>query len=175
MAEELFVKLSDVNALLPNCCEICREQIEDLHAIKLDGERLNEVRRLLERVNDDANRLMRWANQPFDENVPLRPLTPLQARQVSERIQSHVEKSFGLESGALLRRTNVREVVWPRQIAIYIIRKLTLCAFPEIAKYFDSHHTTVIHSYKKISERIPEDKKLVELIKAIAEAVGPGR
>ena len=175
MAEELFVKMSDINVLLPNCCEGCREQIEDLHAVRLDGERLNEVRRLLERVTDDANRLMRWANEPFAENVSMRPLTPLQARQISERIQAQVEKSFGLSNGTLLQHTNVREIVQPRQIAVYLIRKMTLSSFPQIARYFDIHHTTVIHSYQKVAERITVEKKLAELNRAIAVAVGPER
>lgn len=172
MADELFVRVSDINTLLPNFCEECRVQIEDMRAVRLDGERLNDVRRLLERVHNDAERLIHWASETFSSKVPRRTLSPLQIRQLSERIQEEVEKSFGLRFGELLKRTNVQSVVWPRQIAIYIIRQMTNSSFPEIGRYFEIHHTTVIHSFQKVLSKVAVDRELSRRIQDISLAAG---
>lgn len=172
MSEELFVKVSDVNTAIVDMCEECRARIEDLKSVRLDGERMNDVRRLLERVHQDGERLIRWASEPFSEKVPRHTLSPLQVRQLSERIQAEVEKAFGLPQGELLKRTNVQSVVFPRNVAIYIIRQMARSSFPDIGRYFEMHHTTVIHSFNKVVDKVATDRKLSRKIEQISLAAG---
>ena len=55
------------------------------------------------------------------------------------------------------RKPNVNEA---RQLAIYVIRTLTKLSFPEIGKYFNRKHPTIILSYKKMQDKLVKDQVL---------------
>ena len=61
--------------------------------------------------------------------------------------------------------TQVRRVTWPRQIAYYLIRKMTCASFPKIAGYFHKkEHTSVLTGVAKVSEYLashPETARTV--------------
>ena len=66
------------------------------------------------------------------------------------------------------RRT--RNVAYPRQIAMYLSRKLTDMSLPKIGEEFGGRdHTTVIHAHEKISKLIVEDEQLQQHVKEIKE------
>lgn len=174
MAEELFVRMVDINQLLPNCCEVCREQIEDLRAVRLDGERLDGVKNLLERVNDEAKRLMRWANEPISELRPRITLSPLQMRELFDGVQRATELSYKMPLGTLLKKTHEPIIAGPRQVSMYIMREMTFASFPQIGRHFDMHHTTVMYSIAKVENQLPKDKELNRRIGRIVTSVRNG-
>ena len=53
-----------------------------------------------------------------------------------------------------------RDVVLPRQIAMYLIRELTPHSLPEIGVFFGRDHSTVLHAISKINESIEKDPEL---------------
>ena len=53
-----------------------------------------------------------------------------------------------------------RAIVRPRQLAMYLTKQLTPMALPDIAKFFERDHTTVIHAVKTIEEYLKRDKQL---------------
>lgn len=59
------------------------------------------------------------------------------------------------------------KVAEARQVAIYLCRDLTKQSFPDIGKYFDRKHTTVLYSYDKIKEDIRTNSSLSHTISAI--------
>jgi chromosomal replication initiator protein len=66
------------------------------------------------------------------------------------------------------RRT--RNVAYPRQIAMYLARKLTDTSLPKIGEEFGGRdHTTVIHAHDKITEGLKEDEGLQEAINEISK------
>ena len=57
------------------------------------------------------------------------------------------------------RRTN--NIVRPRQVAMFIAKKLTLCSLPEIGRRFGGRdHTTILHAVRKINELVGYDDSL---------------
>ncbi len=82
----------------------------------------------------------------------LKPIVSLTDRKITiDMIQRTVCEQFGLKSGQLKEKTNAKTISYPRQIAMYLVKELTPASLPEIGRAFNGkHHTTVLHSVKKI-------------------------
>jgi chromosomal replication initiator protein len=68
-----------------------------------------------------------------------------------DMIQKAVTEEFGLKPGQLKEKTNAKAISFPRQVAMYLAKELTNASLPEIGRAFSGkHHTTVLHSVRKI-------------------------
>jgi len=92
----------------------------------------------------------------------LRQFIDMQVRKVTiEAIQRAVAEQFGMRVTDLKQKNNSRNVVVPRQIAMYLTKQMTEASLPEIGRQFgNKHHTTVMHSIAKIDEQRRTDKDL---------------
>jgi chromosomal replication initiator protein len=84
----------------------------------------------------------------------LRNAIDLDERAITlESIQRYVADHYQLKLGDLKSRNNSKSVALPRQVAMYLCKSLTQASLPEIGRSFGGkHHSTVIHSIKKIEE-----------------------
>jgi chromosomal replication initiator protein len=70
-----------------------------------------------------------------------------------DSIQKFVSDYYQLKLGELKSKNNSKSIALPRQIAMYLCKHLTHASLPEIGRSFGGkHHSTVIHSIKKIEE-----------------------
>jgi chromosomal replication initiator protein len=70
-----------------------------------------------------------------------------------EVIQKFVADFYQLKLADLKSRNNSKSIAMPRQIAMYLCKSLTNASLPEIGKSFGGkHHSTVIHSIRKIED-----------------------
>ena len=70
-----------------------------------------------------------------------------------ETIQKFVSDYYQLKVGELKSRNNSKSIAMPRQIAMYLCKTLTHASLPEIGRSFGGkHHSTVIHSIKKVED-----------------------
>jgi chromosomal replication initiator protein len=75
-----------------------------------------------------------------------------------ETIQRFVSDYYQLKIGDLKSRNNSKSVAMPRQVAMYLCKSLTQASLPEIGRSFGGkHHSTVIHSIKKVEELRKKD------------------
>ena len=89
------------------------------------------------------------------------------------KIQKAVASNYGISTDELLSRSNARRFSVPRQIAMYLCKRLTKHSYPEIGRAFGGkHHTTVIHSVEKIDSLLIRDQKLQNLVNEITEKIG---
>ena len=83
------------------------------------------------------------------------------ARSKAPEIIKHVAKFYGLKLSEIKSRTNSRQIAFPRQVAMYLCKKLTDLSFPEIGRLFnDKHHSTVMYSVEKIEQLRQQDVDL---------------
>ena len=69
-----------------------------------------------------------------------------------------------------LKSQRTRNVAYPRQIAMYLSRKLTDMSLPKIGEEFGGRdHTTVIHAYEKISDSLNTDESLQHTVNDITK------
>lgn len=89
-----------------------------------------------------------------------------------EKIQKKVSEQFNVRMGDLKSKKRTRSIVFPRQIAMYLCRKLTEKSLPEIGKSFGGKdHTTVIHSCKHIESKIKADLDFSRTLRKISEDI----
>jgi len=89
-----------------------------------------------------------------------------------ERIQKVVADHFSLKVTELKAKDNSRRVAEPRQIAMYLCRKLTESSLPRIGKEFGGkHHTTVLHSVRKIEKARKTDPRTNAIVKKLGDAL----
>ncbi len=76
-----------------------------------------------------------------------------------DQIQRNVAAFYKLSIEELKSKNNSRQIAVPRQVAMYLCKRLTKESFPEIGKSFGGkHHTTVMHSFEKIDSLSKESK-----------------
>lgn len=87
-------------------------------------------------------------------------------------IQDVVANYYNLSIQELKSQRRTRNVAYPRQIAMYLSRKMTDMSLPKIGDEFGGRdHTTVIHAYEKISGAIKTDDTLTNAIKIITKKI----
>ena len=96
-----------------------------------------------------------------------------EAPEVSiERIQTAVTDRFGLSMEELCGERRSQNIVYPRQVAMYLSRELTDASLPKIGREFGGRdHTTVIHATSKIARLIREDRSVYNLVQELTARI----
>ncbi|HET7566375.1 MAG TPA: chromosomal replication initiator protein DnaA [Gaiellaceae bacterium] len=96
-----------------------------------------------------------------------------EAAEVSiKRIQELVAERFNLTLDELCGDKRPQNIVYPRQVAMYLSRELTDSSLPKIGKEFGGRdHTTVIHATSKIARLIREDRSVYNLVQELTARV----
>jgi chromosomal replication initiator protein len=102
----------------------------------------------------------------------LRELLRTEERTVTiEMIQKFVADHYNIKLADLRAKNNAKAIAFPRQIAMYLSKTLTQASLPEIGKGFGGkHHSTVIHSVRKIEGARKRDPEFDRLINSFVEA-----
>jgi chromosomal replication initiator protein len=88
-----------------------------------------------------------------------------------EIIQKFVADYYQLKLAELKSRNNSKSVALPRQVAMYLCKSLTNASLPEIGRSFGGkHHSTVIHSIRKIEDLRQRDADFNTLLNSLTES-----
>ena len=94
-----------------------------------------------------------------------RPITP-------NTIIQEVSRFYNISIEDIKGKKRKKEIVKPRQIAMYLARQLTDLSFPKIGEDFgNKNHTTVIHAYEKISQELKYDPELERDIHQVTQTL----
>jgi chromosomal replication initiator protein len=87
-----------------------------------------------------------------------------------ERIARTVASNYKLTIEEIKSKNNSRQIAVPRQVAMYLCKRLTKHSFPEIGREFGGkHHTTVMHSVEKINSVIKEDRNFHRVVSELID------
>lgn len=90
-----------------------------------------------------------------------------------KKIQHAVCKEFGVRRVDLLSERRTRALVVPRQIAMYLCKRITHRSLPDIGRRFGGRdHTTVLHGIRKAEALLASDPAMRSRIEILAEALG---
>jgi chromosomal replication initiator protein len=100
-----------------------------------------------------------------------------EAQEVSiEHIQTTVSDRFSLSMEELCGDRRSQNIVYPRQVAMYLSRELTDASLPKIGREFGGRdHTTVIHATSKIARLIREDRSVYNLVQELTARIKQAR
>jgi len=96
----------------------------------------------------------------------LKDIIPLENKKVSiSQIQKTVSDYYNIKVNFMLSKKRTKDVVLARQVAIYLSRELTDLSLISIGGSFGRRdHTTIIHSYNKIKDKIKKEKSFKIII-----------
>ena len=108
---------------------------------------------------------------PMAQQV-LKNLLHAQERRVTiDAIQKVVADKFSMKQSQLKEKSNAKAVVFPRQVAMYLVKELTAASLPEIGRAFGGkHHTTVMHSIDKITKQKQRDPDLNRVLHSLIDS-----
>jgi chromosomal replication initiator protein len=87
-----------------------------------------------------------------------------------ERIQSLVADYYNVTLDDMKGKRRDKHIVFPRQVAMYLVREETPSSLPAIGKAFGGRdHTTALHSIEKIANELKEDERLRYEVQSIRE------
>ena len=110
------------------------------------------------------------ANRPITVELANEALKDLISKDkpkiiTADYIQEIVADYFHLKVDELKSAKRTRNIAYPRQIAMYLCRKLTDLSLPKIGEKFGGRdHTTIIHGFEKISKDLTKDMELSQII-----------
>ena len=91
-----------------------------------------------------------------------------------ETIQKMVANYYHIKTSDIKSSKRLKNIVLPRQISMYISRKLTSSSFPEIgSKFGGKDHSTIIHAIKKIEKKMEEDMHLRSTVEKLINNLKP--
>jgi chromosomal replication initiator protein len=148
--------------------------LPDNVAIYIAGKIKTNIRELegsLIRLIAYASLTGREISLPLAQDV-LRNVLQHDERAVTiEGIQKFVSDYYQLKHGELKSRNNSKSIAMPRQVAMYLCKNLTSASLPEIGRSFGGkHHSTVIHSIRKIEDLRKRDGNFNTLINTFMES-----
>ena len=115
----------------------------------------------LDNQNFDAN-----AIKAILKNIIISPQKPVSVRKI---IQT-VAEFYDIKEKEIFAVTRRKEIVKPRQVAMYLLRNILSCSFPYIGRKFQGKdHTTTIYAFGKISKEIENNEILNEEINLIKQ------
>ena len=87
-------------------------------------------------------------------------------------IQRAVAEHFDIRLADMTSKCRQRSIATPRQIAMYLCRRLTDSSFPDIANAFGKTHATILYACRTITNRLDVDPDLQRRVQRISEKLG---
>ena len=89
-----------------------------------------------------------------------------------EEIQRKVSEHYNIRLSDMIGPKRLRSFARPRQIAMYLCKKLTSRSLPEIGRRFGGRdHTTVMHGVKRIEELMAQDSQIADDLEMLRRAL----
>lgn len=140
--------------------------------IKSLEERLAEVEKLRGKATNAQLKCIRDVIRRSAEDcgeIPGIEPPPIKTAKVPD-IQRLVARHFHITVLEMISHRRTKRTDRPRMIAMYLCRMLTPRSMPEIGRYFDGRdHTTIMHSVRRVTEMMKDDKRLADKIAALSE------
>ena len=134
---------------------------------------IRELEGILIRLTASASFYRKPVDLAFTQAALRDLLVTAQPAVTIEAIQEAVCRHFDLKLAELKGQRKNKQLVWPRQLAMYLCRRHTAGSFPEIGQKFGSRdHTTVIYAVKKIEEAIARDEEAASQVRSIEKTLG---
>ena len=129
---------------------------------------IRELEGLLNRVVAFASLTGRPISLDLTKDT-LRDILPAN-RVTATEIIKFTARHYGLKVTEIKSRNNSKHISFPRQVAMYLCKQLTNLSYPDIGRQFnDKHHSTVMHSIKKISQLRAQEADIDRTIRSFID------
>jgi chromosomal replication initiator protein len=152
-------------AILRKRAMLDRVPLSDPQVLELIADRIQDNIRALEGALIRVVAYHSLTGEPVDLELTQRLLDTMYPRKLSEakpgmaKIQSIVAGFYEVSVTDLISPSRAARVAWPRQVAIYLTRRLTSSSLQSIGEAFGNrNHATITHACKRVGERAAADQ-----------------
>jgi chromosomal replication initiator protein len=156
-------KLQDMNRQLS-------DPVIDIIAKKL-RKNIRELEGVLKKILFYEERKQTEITEDIAADIIEKSTQNLSKRVSDAQILKTVAEFFNVSVEDLVSHNRRKEVVEPRQIAIYLLRDISELSYPYIGEKLGRDHTTAIHSYEKISREINRNPGLNQKILMLKDLI----
>jgi chromosomal replication initiator protein len=160
---------------------ILRRKSEQLHinvpddVLKYVASKVSSSIREMEGALFKVSAHSRFSGEGLDVETAAELLGEIYDRPVKEisieKIQRKVAEYYGIKPSDIIGKNRSRSIARPRQVAMYLSRKLTQHSYPEIGTFFgNKDHTTVLFACNKIEKEVELDSKLRSIVEQLTES-----
>jgi chromosomal replication initiator protein len=131
---------------------------------------IRELEGLLNRVIAYSLLTARPLSETFARET-LKDILPEEGKKPSPNdIIKSVARHYDLKLTEIKSKSNARQIVIPRQVAMYLCKKLTDLSYPEIGKLFgDKHHSTVMYSVDTVQKKRDADPDFDRILQSFEQ------
>lgn len=151
--------------------------------IKIDSDVINFIaKNITTNIRELEGALVRIIAYSLIENKPPRlelakeilkdMVKEIHRRITPDVILEKVGEFFDISTEDLKKNKRSKTLVFPRQVAMYLIRELTELSLPEIGRLFGAkHHTTILYAHKKVKDSLKKENKVKLIINSLTQEI----
>lgn len=132
---------------------------------------IREIEGILNKILFYEERKHSEINRKNVEEIIDRSIQSISKPVSDSQVLSAVSEFYSIQPQELIGRCRRKEVVEPRQVAMYLLRDILGLSYPYIGEKMGRDHTTAIHSFEKISEEVNKNASLNQKIFQIKELI----
>ena len=148
--------------------------VRQLEGILMQAVAQYELEHYVPTVKSIAEIMRKLGDEPVSASVQDIGFTAPPAHAVSfQDVLEGVSRYYSISVTDMLGQSRVREVLIPRQIAMYMGKKHLRMSFVRLGESFSNRdHTTVMHAVEKIENKLSEDPQLLREVRTLEREVG---
>jgi len=146
------------------------EEIIDLIARKVK-KNIRELEGVLNKIIFYQGVKKTEITEKIAEDIIEKSVKNLSKRVSDDQILKAVAEFFNISISDLIEKGRKKEVVEPRQVAMFLLRDILDMSYPYIGEKLGRDHTTAIHAVEKINQEINKNSSLNQKINLIKETI----
>ena len=167
---EFEMRVAIIKSKLQEMNKQLSDEVINLLAKKL-RKNIRELEGVLKKIIFYQERKQTEITEKIAEEIIEKATQNLTKKVNDAQILNAVAEFFNITMEDLLSHNRRKEVVQPRQIAIYLLRDISDLSYPYIGEKLGRDHTTAIHSYEKINHEINRNPALNQKILMIKDII----
>ncbi|MFA6038922.1 MAG: chromosomal replication initiator protein DnaA [Candidatus Peribacteraceae bacterium] len=166
---EIFLDMT----VLQFIAEHATRNVRELEGILMQAVALYELEQRMPTVRSIAEIMRKLNKDPYAEEVPVGFETPEKRKATFQDLLEAVSRYYSVSVQDMIGQSRVREILIPRQIAMFLGKKHLLMSYVRLGDIFSNRdHTTVMNACEKIDQKLQNDPQLLREVRAIEQEAG---
>jgi chromosomal replication initiator protein len=166
---EIFL---DMN-VLQFIAEHVTKNVRELEGILMQAVALYELEQRMPTIRSIAEIMRKLNKDPHVTEEQVGFNTPTKRKPTFQEVMESVSRYYSVSIQDMMSASRVREILMPRQIAMYLGKKYLGMSYVRLGEVFSGRdHTTVMNSMEKIESKMHNDPQLLREVRAIEQDCG---
>jgi chromosomal replication initiator protein len=169
---EMFIDSS----VLQFIAEHVTRNVRELEGILMQAFALYELEQRMPTVKSIAEIMRKLNKDPYEEEEVVGFQVQTKRAPTFQDVLESVSRYYSVSVNDMLGASRVREILVPRQIAMYLGKTYLRMSFVRLGEIFSNRdHTTVMNAVSKIETKMQDDPQLLREVRAMEQELGLGR